>query len=145
MSTQTYTATKPANLSIKWSLLGLIIYLIITVIGSVFLSSTWMANNDISNLSSQQISLLMDKDVSLALYTSLLGGLSALFCGWLATKKAGSNHYNTALILASCLAVYGAISIMLHPEHQLLHQAAKIIGPFLMCGLGAKLALLKKP
>lgn len=147
MSTQTEnftnTTNSKANYSIKWSLLTILCFFAITIVGSAVLSSIWMAQNDITGLSPKDIGVLMDNDRTFAIYTSLLGALAAVFCGWLVTLKTAANNYVAAIIIATFLAGYGVLGIFIHPDHHLLHQVGKLIAPFLMCGLGAWLAIKK--
>ncbi|MDC0603406.1 hypothetical protein OAP14_10370 [Aliiglaciecola sp.] len=146
MSTQTLTNTtnNQASYSIKWSLLTILCFFVITIIGAAVLSSVWMAQNDIAGLSPQQIGVLMDKDTAFSIYTSLLGTIAALFCGWLVTRKTAANNYVGAIIIAILLASYGVLSIFMHPDHHMLHQVRKLVPPFLVCSFGAWLAI-KKP
>ncbi|MFT4939805.1 MAG: hypothetical protein ACI88A_002854 [Paraglaciecola sp.] len=143
MSTQTQTVITQSTYSVKWSIWGLFTYVFLTIIGSVILSSMWMSQNDIAGLSSQEIGILMEQDTGFAIYTSMLGLLSALFCGWFVSIKTQGGNYTAALIIAVCLAVYGSIGIVVHPEHQVLHQIGKIVVPFVACALGAWIAMLK--
>lgn len=147
MSTQTdnftNTTNSKANYSIKWSLLTILCFFAITIVGSAVLSSIWMAQNDITGLSPKDIGVLMDNDTTFAIYTSLLGALAAVFCGWFVTLKTAANNYVGALIIAIFLASYGVLSILMHPDHLLIHQVSKLISPFLTCGLGAWLGIKK--
>lgn len=86
MSTQTENLTDTANLnanySIKWLLLTILCFFVITIVGSAVLSSNWLAQNDITDLSPQEIGVLMDKNITFSFYTGLVGALTAVFCGW---------------------------------------------------------------
>lgn len=130
------------NFSVKWTLIGLLSYIALTVIGSFFISNNWMTLHDINGLSPQEIGILMGQDTKLAIYTSTLGGFSAIFCGWLVTQKTQCRSYMTALIIAACLAIGGIISIIIHPDHVVLHQIGKIVGPFFACSIGAWIAII---
>ena len=132
------------NFSIKWTLLSLFTYIVLTVIGGFLISNNWMSQHDISGLSPQDIGILMERDTRVALYTSMLGFISAIFCGWFVTHKTKGTSYKAALIIAGCLAIFGTIGIIIHPDHVVLHQVGKILAPFMACSIGAWIAILRQ-
>jgi cation transport ATPase len=127
------------NISIKWVAIGFITYMLLTVIAAGVLTSVWMAGQDLAGLSQQQVSLMAETSPFIITWSVVIALLATLFVSMLVTKKSNRKDFANATGLAVCLTLYGILSIYLHPEHAILHQFGKLVGPITLCLLGAYL------
>lgn len=123
------------HFSIKWALIAIFTYLLLTVLGSAILSSIWMADYDVMQLSAEQIATVLNNDTKLNIYLAIVGSVSAVICFLLVMWRSDNKELGTLLVLVVFLTLYGAVSISLHPEHHLVHQLLKLIMPGLLGAL----------
>jgi len=127
------------NISIKWVAIGIITYMLLTVIAAGVLNSVWMAGQDLAGLSQQQVSLMAETSPFITTWSAVIGVLATLFVSMLVTQKSNRKDFSNATGLAVCLTLFGILSIYLHPEHAILHQLGKLFFPITLCLLGAYL------
>lgn len=131
----------PFKTTVKWAFLGWLGYGLLTIVASVFITSNWMAGQDLTGLTQNQIATLMDKDGQVSFITSLTGASVAILLAFLITRKTATAGYRTSIVFAIGLFIFGIVGIFAHPDHTLIHQMGKLVAPFVTCGFGAWLAL----
>ncbi|TRY33371.1 hypothetical protein [Aliiglaciecola sp. M165] len=127
----------------KWVTIGWLGYLLLTIIGGAFITSYWMSGQDLNGLSQGQIAQLMEQDPQVALTTSFLAAIVAIALAFWITLKTQGSGFRTAMVFALGLIIYGAMGIVMHPDHAFIHQLGKLVAPLITCGLGAWLAIRK--
>jgi hypothetical protein len=131
------------NLSLKWIGFGFAGYIASTVITTILAMSIWVATQDSVGKTQQQLSEMAETDPILILWSAVISIISMFFFSALITRKTANVNIVNGIGLALCLTAYGAISIVMHPEHHWWQQLAKLLLPVIICWLGAKYSLRK--
>lgn len=128
-------------LNVKSLALVFVIYVVSTVFLAVILSIAWQAGIDTTGYTPQQLVQMADNSSLLTVGATIIGSTMSVICAYMITRRTGDNGYKHAVCFAACLILYGVISIVLHPEHHIIQQVAKLLAPVPLCSLGAWLAI----
>ncbi len=130
--TKTTSLIKPAGLT-------LLLYIALSVLSSIVLTGFWQAGIDTTSMTNQELMLLAESSAYIKTGSAIIGAACAILCAFILSLKK-TPRYRPALVFAAMLILYGALSIVLHPEHTALQQVSKIVMPVPLCLLGAWLA-----
>lgn len=128
------------HINVKSLFLTFLLYIVSTVVMAVLLSLYWQSGIDTALYTQQQLVEMASTSPLINIGSTLIGSGMAVICAYLITSRTGSNSYKHAVYFAGSLILYGIISIVLHPEHEVMQQVAKIVAPVPLCLLGAWLA-----
>lgn len=130
------------KLKIKAILIALTSYLIMTIIASSILLQIWMK----PGLSTEALALAAETDPFIVFWSMLIGLSACIACAVIVTALSGSHGLKNAAVYGSILVAYGVISIVLHPDHELLRNIGKLVLPVPVAMFGGWLFMkIKNP
>ncbi|WP_100657822.1 hypothetical protein [Alteromonas flava] len=129
---------KIKNLAVAFGL-----YILISATLAILLTLYWQTGIPLDQYTTSELQTLAANSGLITIGTAMIGSLTALGCAYAITVKTGAYGYKHACYFAIGLTLYGALSIVLNPEHHLLQQVAKLIMPLPVCLFGAWLAIAK--
>lgn len=120
--------------------LTFLLYLVLSVVSSIVLTGIWQAGVDTSSMTNQEIMLMAETSTFIKTGSAIIGLTSAMLCAFILSLKTSKAGFRPTLYFALMLIAYGAISIVLHPEHTLMQQVLKILVPVPACLFSAWVA-----
>lgn len=123
------------------SFIGFIAYIVATVIASILIMSYWVAGQNHAELSQAALSELASQNSFIQISSMVIGAVASFSIAAIVAKVEKVKSHHSVLGLAIFLTCYGALSIALHPEHELYRQVLKVVMPAVLCLLAAKLFL----
>ncbi|GGW95744.1 hypothetical protein GCM10007391_32380 [Alteromonas halophila] len=120
--------------------LTFLLYIALTVTGSIILTGVWQSGIDASSMTHQELTHYAAQADMIRVGSALIGAFSAVICAAFATSRSAQASFRPAMYFAVMLIIYGVVSVVLHPEHSLLQQLSKLIAPIPLCLVGAWLA-----
>lgn len=129
------------HLSIKWLLIGIVSYLLMTTLLTGVLMALWVNHQPDTGVPLDMLVEAAESDPTVILVTSLIGAFSAVIASMLVTRPNGSPTYVPAVVLSGLLIVLGIVSIALHPQDALVLQVLKVVLPLPLCLTGARIRM----
>lgn len=129
------------RLQIKPIAIAFGLYLVMTVLLSIVLTTIWQSNLPQTPVDQQQLMQMAATSEFLNVGSALVGCFAGIICAFFITRKTIENGYKYAFYLGGCFILYGLLSIYLHPEHTASQQLGKVLSPIPLCLVGAWFAL----
>jgi MFS family permease len=130
------------QIKIKAILIALTSYLIITIIASSILVQIWMK----PGMSPEELALAAETDSFIAFWSMLIGLSASIICAVIVTALSGSHGLKNAMVYGSILVAFGVLSILLHPDHDMLRNIGKLVLPVPVAMFGGWLLIkIKHP
>ncbi len=129
------------NFSIKPVAITFVLYIVATVTMTIVLTAVWQTTLPEVPTDYAALNELAINSEFLSTGTAILGVIAGIACAFFLTLKTKTQDYKYAIGLGICFVAYGALSIFLHPEHELARQVGKLVSPIPLCMLGAWLAI----
>lgn len=124
----------------KYTVISFIGYIASTSIIIGIVMSIWLSQQDTAQLSAQQLSLLAEESITIQFISAVLGLLATFIIGYVLCKKTIQNEVTTIKAFTVTITLFSILSIVLHPEHHVIYQVAKLITPIAACFASFKMA-----
>ena len=124
--------------SVQSVLIAFVGYLVVATIAMIIVVQRWMPAGVTDK---QELARLAELDPSLLMWQSVLGSILCIAAGFAVCHFSGAKGLKNSLLLGALLVFYGALGILLHPDHPPLMQAAKLLAPIPLALLGGWLRL----
>ncbi len=122
---QNQTLNFSDKISFKAPVISFVTYLLATMIATAVLIQIWMP----AGMPIEQVAQLAETDPFVTFWGGVIGLVTCTLCAMLTTKLSKQTGLKNAVAFGGLLILYGIASIVLHPEHSLLHQVSKVLSP----------------